>query len=97
MSSGLVIGNMSFLDLLSASAITTTIGMFLCGVPICLGIHRKGTTEGSSSDPLGSSPLELYRQRVEFNFFFRWTLSKLSIVKAATCHGLYQVSPPRRS
>ena len=42
---------MEFLDFLSFTAITTTLGLFLCGIPICRSIARKGTTEGISAAP----------------------------------------------
>lgn len=42
---------MEFVELLSLTAIVTTVGMFLCGVPICLRIRAKGGTEGISPAP----------------------------------------------
>ncbi|VDO79917.1 unnamed protein product, partial [Haemonchus placei] len=39
------------LPYLSVSAICTTIGLFLCGIQICLRIRERGTTEGTGSAP----------------------------------------------
>ena len=39
------------LDVLSITATTSTIGLFLCGVPICQRIQQRGSTEGTSVAP----------------------------------------------
>ncbi|KAK6024486.1 mtN3/saliva family protein [Ostertagia ostertagi] len=39
------------LPYLSFTAICTTIGLFLCGIQICLRIRERGTTEGTGSAP----------------------------------------------
>ncbi|KAK5979488.1 Sugar transporter SWEET, partial [Trichostrongylus colubriformis] len=39
------------LPYLSLSAICTTIGLFLCGIQICLRIRERGTTDGTGSAP----------------------------------------------
>ncbi|KAE9553611.1 hypothetical protein FO519_003156 [Halicephalobus sp. NKZ332] len=39
------------LDILSVTATTSTIGLFLCGVPICQRIQEKGSTDGTSVAP----------------------------------------------
>lgn len=40
-----------FLSVLSYTATTSTIGMFLCGLQICTRIHRRGSTEGTGVAP----------------------------------------------
>ena len=37
----------SFLNFLSVTATTSTIGLFLCGIQICTRIRKKGSTEGN--------------------------------------------------
>uniref|UniRef100_A0A914V9L9 Sugar transporter SWEET1 n=1 Tax=Plectus sambesii TaxID=2011161 RepID=A0A914V9L9_9BILA len=42
---------LSILGLLSITAVTSTMGLFFCGIPICLEIRRRKTSEGTNPAP----------------------------------------------
>uniref|UniRef100_A0AC34G818 Sugar transporter SWEET1 n=1 Tax=Panagrolaimus sp. ES5 TaxID=591445 RepID=A0AC34G818_9BILA len=41
----------TFIDVLSVTAVSSTIGLFLCGFSICRRIRHRGTTDGTSIAP----------------------------------------------
>uniref|UniRef100_A0A914YTY4 Sugar transporter SWEET n=1 Tax=Panagrolaimus superbus TaxID=310955 RepID=A0A914YTY4_9BILA len=41
----------TFINVLSVTATISTIGLFLCGIPICQRIRQRGTTDGTSIAP----------------------------------------------
>uniref|UniRef100_A0A914XQK2 Sugar transporter SWEET n=1 Tax=Plectus sambesii TaxID=2011161 RepID=A0A914XQK2_9BILA len=43
--------DMKLLDVLSFTAVTSTIGLFLCGIPICQEIRRRKTSDGTNPAP----------------------------------------------
>jgi len=43
--------DMALLDVLSFTAVTSTIGLFFCGIPMCQEIRRKKTSDGTNPAP----------------------------------------------
>lgn len=41
----------TFLNILSITATISTIGLFLCGIPICNRIRKRGNTDGTGVAP----------------------------------------------